>query len=87
MRCGYIILTGVLWLAVASPAVYAVALLFIEMPTSTPRKIFAAFGLLELFLTMYAGVLEMDKWLPALLTKAKAELDALRAGLRGEDAP
>ncbi len=87
MRCGYIILMFVLGLAVASPAVYAISLLIIGMPEDAPRRIFAGAGALEIFMAVFVGAISMEDWLPKLWSKAKAELDALKAGMRGENAP
>lgn len=84
MRCGYMILTFMLGLAVASPAVYAVALLIIGVPTEVPRLIFAGVGAIELFLAIVIGAVSVEAWVPPLLRGAKAELDALMAGMRGE---
>ena len=85
MRCGYIILTFVLGLAVASPAMWLVyALCNIPRPLDHPLGGLVCVGGLQIiavFVVAFAKIAERA------IPKAKPELDALRAGLRGEDAP
>lgn len=88
MRCGYMILTFLLALAVVSPALLAVRGIFMGSyitGESGALGTIEAIGLIELIVAAgVGGILFIAKGMPAIIAKAKAELDALKAGMRGE---
>ena len=87
MRCGYMILTFAAGLVIASPALYAAFALCLRIkPGDDISWAFAFVGCIEIYVGIFW--LFVFSGLPKkALAKAKAELDALKAGMRGEDAP
>ncbi len=84
MKCGYIILTFLIALAAVTPALYASLILCFRIePSDHVSWAFAIVGCLEI----YAGTFWfffMSELPGKMLANAKAELDVLRAGMRGE---
>lgn len=85
MRCGYMILTFILGLAFVSPALLAVRAIFMGSfiePQMTPLGFMEAVGWVQWVALAAASVIH--GWLAECVRRAKAELDALKAGMRGE---
>lgn len=84
MRCGYMILTLLLGLAVVSPALYTAHVLIRGwLPSGDVLYAVSVIGGIEMCFGLFWFFVESG--LPKkILLGAKAELDALKAGMRGE---
>jgi len=84
MKCRYMIFTFAAGLAIASPALYAIIALCLRIkPGDDISWAFGFVGCIEI----YAGgwwLFVMSGLPKKAIAKARAELDALKAGVRGE---
>lgn len=86
MRCGYMILTFLLALAVVSPVLYVLVHLYEPFPSEPAWHAFViVIGAAEIVCAILIGGFVAMLYIPEMMwKKAKAEFDALKAGMRGE---
>ena len=84
MKCGYMILTFLIALAVATPALHVAALMARGAnPIGEASEFFALIGVIEIAFGLF-WLFFVSELPGKMMTNAKAEFDALRAGMRGE---